>query len=242
MKRKLMYSALVGILLCCMAFRPAAVRILSYEVNPATQELKLYWKDDKGQQLNTFERLRQWQLAQGKELVFAMNGGMFTQQYAPLGLYVAQGKTVVKLNTANAEGNFYLKPNGVFGLTKGNKPFVCTTEAYPGVKEVLFATQSGPMLVTDGAIHPAFKPGSKNLNIRNGVGILPGNKVLLAMSEEPVSLYDFAVFFRDKGCRNALYLDGFVSRTYWPAQGQKPVDGVFGVMIGVTQPAIKGEK
>ena len=37
------------------------------------------------------------------------------------------------------------------------------------------------MLIIDGQIHSAFKEGSTNLNIRNGVGILPDNKVIFAM-------------------------------------------------------------
>jgi uncharacterized protein YigE (DUF2233 family) len=91
------------------------------------------------------------------------------------------------------------------------------------------------MLLIDGEIHPAFKKGSKNLNIRNGVGILPDNKVVFAMSKEEVNFYDFAEFFKSKGCKNALYLDGFVSRTYLPEEDWEQLDGNFGVIIGVAK-------
>jgi len=43
------------------------------------------------------------------------------------------------------------------------------------------------MLVIDGKTHPAFKQGSANLFVRNGVGILPGNKVVFAMSKQPIN-------------------------------------------------------
>ncbi|MNS90583.1 hypothetical protein D3C72_1246390 [compost metagenome] len=96
-----------------------------------------------------------------------------------------------------------------------------------------FATQSGPMLVIDGKIHPAFDQTSQNVNIRNGVGILPDGKVLFAMSKSLITFYDFARYFQEKGCKNALYLDGGISKTYLPEQGYTDKTGDFGVIIGV---------
>ena len=97
-----------------------------------------------------------------------------------------------------------------------------------------WATQSGPMLVIDGAIHSAFKKGSINVNIRNGVGILPDNKIVFAISKEEINFYDFAEYFKNLGCKNALYLDGFVSRMYLPEKNLSATDGAFGVIIGVS--------
>jgi uncharacterized protein YigE (DUF2233 family) len=91
------------------------------------------------------------------------------------------------------------------------------------------------MLLVNGVIHKSFNENSKNLNIRNGVGILPNNTILFAMSKKEINFYDFAKFFKDKGCKNALYLDGFVSRTYCPEQKWMQNDGDFGVIIGVTK-------
>ena len=91
------------------------------------------------------------------------------------------------------------------------------------------------MLLIDGEINTAFKQGSTNLNIRNGVGILPDGKVLFAISNTGVNFYDFAEYFKKAGCKNALYLDGFVSRLYLPSKKVTQTDGNFGVMIGVTK-------
>jgi uncharacterized protein YigE (DUF2233 family) len=55
------------------------------------------------------------------------------------------------------------------------------------------------------------------------------------MSKERINLYDFATYFKDAGCKNALYLDGFVSRAYLPAKQWVQTDGAFGAMFGVTQ-------
>lgn len=211
---------------------PAA--IVSYTVDLRHADLKLYWKDDQSHRLGSLQGLKSWLAARGQGLVFAMNGGMFDPSYSPKGLFIEARATITPLDTASGKGNFYLKPGGVFYTTVDATAHVCKTEDFRSNNRISYATQSGPMLVIDGKIHPAFKPGSANVQIRNGVGILPDNRVLFAMSTRPVSFYAFASYFRQAGCRNALYLDGFVSRTYAPTKNWTQTDGDFGVIIGVT--------
>jgi uncharacterized protein YigE (DUF2233 family) len=112
---------------------------------------------------------------------------------------------------------------------------ICLTEDFINTGKIKYATQSGPMLVINGEIHSAFKENSTNLNIRNGVGILPNNEILFAMSKKEINFHDFAAYFKKMGCKNALYLDGFVSRTYLPEKRWIQTDGDFGVIIGVTK-------
>ncbi|HEX8329651.1 MAG TPA: phosphodiester glycosidase family protein [Hymenobacter sp.] len=209
---------------------------VSCRVDLRRTPLRLYWKDERNQRFGSLQGLKKWLDARGQKLVFAMNAGMFDPSFAPQGLYIEAKKTVVPLDTASGPGNFYLKPNGVFYLTADTSAHVCQTAAFRNDGRVTYATQSGPMLVIDGRIHPAFRAGSANVQIRNGVGILPDGRVLLAMSRKKISFYDFADYFKKAGCRQALYLDGFVSRTYEPAPGQLQPDGDFGVIIGVTAP------
>ena len=212
--------------------------ILSYVVHPDKQELCLYWKNDSGQLLRSLQALKLYASSQNKELLFAMNAGMYKTDNSPLGLYIENGKTITPLNTKSGDGNFYMKPNGIFYLTNTNKAVVCTTTDFKANSSIKYATQSGPMLVINGKIHPEFKEGSSRVNIRNGVGILPDNSILFAISKKEINFYDFANFFKNKGCKNALYLDGFVSRAYIPEKNWIQTDGNFGVMIGVT----KGKK
>ena len=117
------------------------------------------------------------------------------------------------LNLADGEGNFFLKPNGVFLVGKDGKAAVMETSAYAAAKpDVAFATQSGPMLVIDGQLHPRFEPNGTSRYISNGVGVRDGNTVVLAISRSEVSFGSFARLFRDAlQCRNALFLDGVVS-------------------------------
>lgn len=210
-------------------------RIISCIIDPRKQDLQLYYKDDSGHLLASIGHLKEYLERKDKKLIFAMNGGMFRPDNSPVGLFIQQQTTITPLDTLTGNGNFYLKPNGVFYLTKDNKAVICPTADFVDDGQIRFATQSGPMLLINGALHPAFRQGSPNLNIRNGVGLLPGNKLLFAMSKEPISFYDLASWFKEEGCQNALYLDGFVSRTYLPEQNWLQTDGNFGVLIGVSR-------
>jgi uncharacterized protein YigE (DUF2233 family) len=213
-------------------------RFVTYAANPSA--VKLYWKNDKGELFRSLQNLKDWCGANGNRLVFAMNGGMYKEDNSPLGLYIENGKTLSPLNKATATGNFYLQPNGVFYITADGKGIICKTGDFINNGKIKYATQSGPMLVIDGKLHSAFQQGSQNVHIRNGVGILPDGKVVFAMSKKTINFYDFAKYFQDLGCRNALYLDGFVSRTYLPEKEWVELGGNFGVMIGVTEPDLVG--
>ena len=81
-----------------------------------------------------------------------------------------------------------------------------------------FATQSGPMLVIDGKIHPRIRPGMTSRKIRNGVGVRDARTVVLAISDDPVTFWEFARLFREGlGTPDALFLDGSISSLYVPA-------------------------
>lgn len=241
MKRKQLSFVIASIALIALVISAFAKvkptvdeRILAYTVDAKSQNIQLYWRDDQGLPFQSILKLKSWLDSKHQNLQFATNGGMYTEDNTPKGLFISKRITVVPLDTTSGNGNFYLKPNGVFYITGKQKAVVCKTSDFRMGSNILFATQSGPMLVIDGEIHVAFKEGSTNLNIRNGVGILPDNRVVFAMSKEPVNFYDFAKYFKDLGCKNALYLDGFVSRTYLPEQKWTQTDGDFGVIIGVT--------
>ncbi|SHN10617.1 phosphodiester glycosidase family protein [Chitinophaga sp. CF418] len=210
--------------------------IVSYTVDPRIQDLRFYWKDDKGQPLSSIQHLKDLLAEQHLKLVFATNGGMFKPDQSPVGLFIRQQVAETPLDTTSGNGNFYLKPNGVLYITKERKAVICTTSEFKYSKQIGYATQSGPMLLINGIIHPAFKKGSANVNVRNGVGLLPDGRLVFAMSKSGINFYDFADYFRRLDCKQALYLDGFVSRTYLPAQNWIQTDGNFGVIIGVSEP------
>jgi len=204
---------------------------VTYAIDPRKQDVKLYWKDDNGQKIRSIARLKDYLAVKNYKLLFAMNGGMYQTDNTPLGLFIQDGKLITRLNTRQADGNFYMKPNGVFYINNRNEALICRTEDFKNSGNIKYATQSGPMLLVDGVMHKGFSATSQNRNIRNGVGVLRDGSLLFAMSTRPVTFYEFASYFKEQGCNNALYLDGFVSRTYLPDQHWMQTDGNFGIII-----------
>ncbi len=204
--------------------------------HPATA-LRLRWKDGAGAALGTFDRLKATLKAEDGALEFAMNAGMFTPAGQPVGLHVEDGAELSPLNRDAVTGNFFLLPNGVFAVAEG-RAVVMETSAWAaaGLKPAL-ATQSGPLLVIRGALHPAFREGSPNLTRRNGVGVTPDGGVVLAISEGGVNFHDFATLFRDVlHCPHALYLDGYISGAWSEGAtvvaGREPFVGLLAVVDG----------
>jgi uncharacterized protein YigE (DUF2233 family) len=201
-----------------------------------TRSIRMYWKDENDVILRNLGNLNSQIRVRGDKLVFGMNGGMFTTERKPQGLYIENGEVLSPLDTLRkGYGNFYLQPNGVFYLTRGGVGRIAITSNFKISADVQFATQSGPMLVIDGKISSHFTEGSSRVNIRNGVGILPDGRIMFAVSVIEVNLYDFANFFLKKGCRSALYLDGFVSKVYYPEKNVIQEEGNLGILIGVTE-------
>jgi uncharacterized protein YigE (DUF2233 family) len=148
-----------------------------------------------------------------RPVLLSMNAGMYHEDMSPVGLLVEDGRQVAPLETRDGAGNFFLKPNGVFIVEEGGKASVMETGAYAasGIRP-RFATQSGPILVIGGAIHPRFEPDGKSRFVRNGVGVRPDGTVVLAITLGKVSLGSFARLLRDRlGCPDALFLDGAIS-------------------------------
>ncbi len=67
-------------------------KILAYTVDPKTQNLQLYWKNDKGERLKSIQNLKKFVESKNGRLTFAMNGGMFIPNFAPQGLYIKTKK------------------------------------------------------------------------------------------------------------------------------------------------------
>lgn len=221
-----------------------------FVITVAPEQVQFFLEDAQQQKFKSFEKLKSHLEQQDKTLLLAMNGGMYLPQQdnEPQGLYIAQGvvRTALERETKirPIKTNFYLHPNGVFYIQKDGKAFVKSNEAFQKGEEptnyahINYATQSGPMLVMDNVLHPAFTPNSKNVHFRNAVGILPNGQVCLVLSKEKVCFYDLATLFKEElDCANALYLDGYVSKLYYPAEKeyQDEKKGNFGVIIGVTQ-------
>jgi len=169
---------------------------------------------------------------------FAMNAGMFDDKGAPVGLAVSAGKEVHPLNKRQkGPGNFHMMPNGVFLVLTSGKAKIYPGDSIPPGTNPELATQSGPMLVIRGKLHPAFEPDGRSRYIRNGVGITEDGKPLFVISQDPVSFGKLARFFRDVlKTPDALYFDGAVSSLWDPANGRMDSHSPLGPIIVALKP------
>lgn len=166
------------------------------------------------------------------QVAFAMNAGMYDEAGRPIGLAIVAGKQKHAINRRKGGGNFHLMPNGVFQVHEGGRAEVIRSDKWTPATGIRFATQSGPMLVIDGKLHPAFDHDGTSRYRRNGVGIAPNGRALFVISEDPVSLGKFGRFFRDElKARNALFFDGAVSALWDPANARRDVTKPLGPMV-----------
>lgn len=204
--------------------------------DPSLHDFRLVNVGTGGAIIRNFAGLSKYLGKSAKNVVFAMNAGMYDETGRPIGLYIGDSKQYASINRRDAEGNFYLKPNGVFWIdTTG--AHIDTTDAYAAnIKAApIWATQSGPMLVVDGAVNSRFSPDGTSRHIRNGVCINDDKSAAFVISETEISLGKFARFMLDGlHCVNALYLDGEVSSLWDGATGRNDQKYPIGPMLVVS--------
>jgi uncharacterized protein YigE (DUF2233 family) len=175
------------------------------------------------------------------KVAFAMNAGMFDENGRPIGLAISSPSRLAhKINLRDGPGNFHMKPNGVFKVEIGGRAGISESEPLPVevLKTVQLATQSGPLLVQHGKLHPKIEPDGQSRLIRNGVGVTAAGRPLFVISEDPVSFGKLARFFRDRlHTPDALYFDGSVSSLWNPPDGRQDSHSQLGPIIVAFKPA-----
>jgi uncharacterized protein YigE (DUF2233 family) len=224
----------------CNAISEAGQRytICTFDVRRA--RLRLFLAGTDGKPYSNFAAIAEALKSRGDSLTFAMNAGMFGTDYRPVGLYVEGGRQLKPANTRAGSGNFHLKPNGIFYFDARHAGIMETSRYLETHLHPEYATQSGPMLVIDGALHPKIEVSGTSQKIRNGVGVREGHIVVFAISDDPVTFYQFATLFRDRlNCPNALFLDGSVSSLYAPSVGRDDALLPLGPIIGVVNNGVR---
>ncbi len=205
-------------------------------VEASRSDLRLFLNDPQtGRPLGSFTNVARMLEREGQDLLFAMNAGMYHQDRSPVGLFVENGSRAAPVVTRAGPGNFGLLPNGVFCIRPGRADVVETLDFVRRDLDCLYASQSGPMLVIDGALHPRFLPDSDSLFIRNGVGTsADGQDVYFVISERPLNFHTFGRFFRDHlNVPQALYFDGKISRLFAPDLDRQDGGFPMGPIVGV---------
>lgn len=175
-----------------------------------------------------------------RNIAFAMNAGMFDPDGRPIGYYVEGGKRLHQLNRAEGPGNFHMLPNGVFFGTGGKWEVRTAADFAKSVRErPEFGTQSGPMLVIAGKLHPRVSDDGESRHVRNAVGVDGSGRAHFVISDSLLSFGKLARYFRDKlKVRDALYLDGNVSALWDPVMGRIDASPPLGPLIVVEKRAM----
>ncbi|NDR55605.1 phosphodiester glycosidase family protein [Aliiruegeria sabulilitoris] len=201
-------------------------------------EIRLFHSDADGNLFGSFSSIDSALAAEGKQLSFAMNAGMYHDDRSPVGFYLERGVQSGPLVTRDGPGNFGLLPNGIFCIRDHSAEVIESRRYAAAPPECVYATQSGPMLVIDGALHPRFLPDGTSRYIRNGVGVeADGVTVHFVISDNRVNFDSFGRFFRDAlKTPNALYFDGKVSRLHAPSLGRSDSGFPLGPIVGAVAP------
>ena len=184
------------------ALSDPTLTVQAYTVNPQTERVKMYWQKANGEAWGTLHALLADMNSQG-QVQMAMNGGIYDESYAPLGLYIENGQQKV-----------FIRPGGVFYVA-GDKVGIVRLDAFKASKDIQFAVQSGPMLMENGVINPRIHPNVASRKIRNGVGINKQGNAVFLLSQQATNFYDFACYAKAKlNVEQLLYLDGTISHIY----------------------------
>lgn len=208
------------------------------EVDPARETLRLFLDDAGGAPYGHFSAVNAALKARGQTLIFAMNAGMYHEDRAPVGHYIEDGAERMRVIAGAGPGNFGLVPNGILCLRDGRADVIDTARYLTERPRCTHATQSGPMLVIGGQLHPRFLPDSTSRHIRNGVGTsADGRRAVFVISNNAVTFHEFGSLFRDTlRLDEALFLDGSVSRLWAPDHGRRDTGRRMGPIVGVVAP------
>ncbi len=199
----------------------AAQDFQSFVVDPSKHRISLHWKDGDDQPYRSLSAVQGALRGQGKTVLALMNAGIYDKQRRPLGLHVEEGRVLRPVDRRRGGGNFYLKPNGVFYIGASG-PAIARTNEFKLTKDIVLATQSGPLLFDKNGLHPAFVKNSRHKHYRNAIGVRQNGQVVLLMSTKPVTFWQLAHFLRDKQkCIAGLYLDGYISQ-FWQTGSKAP--------------------
>lgn len=222
----------------CQDLTIAGNSFTTCEIDPQVEDVRLFLYDQNDKPYGHFSVVDQALSSDNQRLALAMNGGMYHENRSPVGLYLENGKEIMRVVTNAGPGNFGLLPNGVFCVLPERARVVETLRFVKESPDCVYASQTGPMLVVDGELHPSILPDGTSRYIRNGVGASEdGKRLVFAISNNAVTFFEFAELFRSHlNLDQALYIDGNVSRLHAPSLGRSDLGRWMGPIVGVVEP------
>ncbi len=190
--------------------------------NPADHRITTSLGPKDGKPFRSLPNLAGGRAADAPLVAFAVNGGMFDDDGLPIGYYTERGDRLKELNRNDGDGNFHMLPNGVFFGSGAKWEIKTSDDFYKNVSDRPdFGTQSGPMLVTGGKLHPEISDDGESKKVRNAVGVGKDGRAHFVISDGPISFGLLARYYRDElKIADALFLDGTVSSLWDPSTGR----------------------
>lgn len=136
------------------------------------------------------------EFAQKTGAILAINGGFFSPEQKSIGLLLRDGKKLNPIHNTHWWAIFYLSDY---------KAGIVPPEIFHNDPKMEIAIQVGPRLVVQGLI-PKLKPSEAR---RSGIGIQADGNIIIAVTKESrLAIQEFAKFFQQLDCPDALNLDG----------------------------------
>ncbi len=211
-------------------------RQVAFAFSPRHYDLQLHWKNGEDQ-FWSIDAVRRHLLADGHCPVFVSNGGIYGEDYAPLGLHIENGKQIRKVNPAKGSGNFSWN-SAVFALRNG-RPEVQRHTAWRRDKGVSVALQSGPALVINGKRTSAGRSDAGRYS-RGAVVAYRDGRVGFVHTLDRIAFRDLVDLAASHGqVQGMLYLDGRIN-DWWDRGRNRPARG-FPWFAGILSVSRKGE-
>lgn len=170
--------------------------IHAFRIDPKQFRFEILDSRTLGEVVTTVSRL-----AKKNGALLVINGGFFSPERRPMGLIVRNGTLLNPIHKAPWWA--------VFQMEKTTPRILPFSQFHLG-PNIVMALQAGPRLVVNGSI-PKLK---SSIARRSGIGIQNSGHIILAASQEEISMNEFAQVFQKSeksgglGCPNALNLDG----------------------------------
>ena len=172
--------------------------IVGYTQTFKPSQIRMHWIDKEEIPYTTFSNLKK----DYPNVKFITNAGVLNKSLKPTGLYIENGKMLSPIKyLQNTKVNYGIHPTGIFFINESGA-YVVGVSGHFKHKNITWAIQGGPMLVTDDIINPRLT-NTKKL-VRNGVGIRKDGTVYFAIMD--ATYKEFAIHFKEQGCGNAMSL------------------------------------
>lgn len=146
-------------------------------------------------------------VANNKHMEFCVNGPLVGTDGVPVGGFIDNDSVRKNWTDPVLGGGNFAVENHIFGQTKNGKLFMIPYSAKDSLSSMKWAIQNGPVLVKNG-INARRSGASTTKYQRSGIGYTRQGEIVVIISILPVTFREFAEFFVQEDCVNAVFLDG----------------------------------